>query len=577
MKYCAPLFFVLTGLLSLSTVRSVAAVKMPQIFSDHMVLQRDMPVRVWGWASAGEHVRVAFNGQQRETVADSDGGWQVTLKEMPASDIPQSLTVQGENTLIFRDVLVGEVWVCSGQSNMERLLEQTIYSEADLASAEDNLLRYFHVLPATAVTPQDDVERWDPEGWTVSTAERALQFSSVCFFAGRELRRHLKVPIALIDSTKGGTRAQIWTSLDAIQAHVADDPEFPEWLQQRDLLMKQLAQRNAEYPGKKAQYDEALAEWTRQINTDPAYTAAMKRWQGELDQAQKDGTEWPVEPKPPLPKPIEPALPDDGPYSTFMIGNLYNAMIAPLTKLAIRGVFWYQGETNDKNAPQYKVLFPLLIRDWRDHWHEGDFPFLFVQLPNIHRPQIRPVQDEDPWPWMREAQLDALVLPNTAMAVTIDIGDPWNVHGKDKRDIGIRLSLLARNRVYGEKIVAQGPTIRSMRIRGDRAVLRFDHIDTGLKIGVPPWTPTGVAPQPATELRGFAIASADRQWYWATARIDGNKVVLWSPEVSHPVAVRYGWADNPPCNLYSRQNLPTAPFRTDDWERTEGASSRVHR
>jgi sialate O-acetylesterase len=557
----------------LCATRAAAEVRMPQIFSDHMVLQQQMPVRIWGWADTGEKVRVSFAEQQAETITGADGRWQVVLKKMPARDVPLTLIIQGQNTLRFTDVLIGEVWVCSGQSNMERLLEQTIYSEADLDTAQDEQMRFFHILPATAVTPQEDVQRWDPEGWTASSPSQALKFSAVCFYFGREMRKHLKIPIGLIDSTKGGTRAQIWTSLEAIQEHVSADPQFSQWVEQRDSVVRNLAERREEYPNKKTQYDRELAAWTKQIEADPAYVAEEKRWQAELEQAQKNGTEWPIEPKPPLPKPIEPDLPDDGPYSTFMIGNLYNAMIAPLTNLSIRGVLWYQGETNDKNAPQYKVLFPLLITDWRQHWNEGNFPFLFVQLPNIHRSQTQPVQDKDLWPWMREAQQDALTLPNTAMAVTIDIGDPWNVHGKDKRDIGIRLSLVARRKVYGENLVAQGPRFKSMRVRGDRVELRFDEVGSGLTIGVPPWTPTGVIPAPASGLRGFAVSAEDRVWHWADARIDGNKVIVSSPEVGRPVAVRYGWADNPPCTLYNQEKFPAAPFRTDDWQNTAPLSA----
>lgn len=417
------------------------------------------------------------------------------------------------------------------------------------------------------------MQRWNIEGWTLSTPQQALKFSAVCFYFGRELRKHLGIPIGLIDSTKGGTRAQLWTSLEALQEHINADPQFGQWLEQRSLVVKTLAERRKEYPDKKAQYDHELETWTKQIDADPIYVTEKKHWQTELDQAQKNGTEWPPEPKPQLPKPVEPALPDDGPYSTFMVGNLYNAMIAPLTKLSIRGVLWYQGETNDKNAPQYKVLFPLLITDWRQHWNEGDFPFLFVQLPNIHQPQAQPVQDKDLWPWMREAQQDALALPYTAMAVTIDIGDPWNVHGKDKRDIGIRLSLLARRKVYGENLVAEGPRIRSMRIHGDRIDLKFGEVGSGLTIGVPPWTPTGVIPASASELHGFAIAAEDQHWHWANARIQGDKVILSSPGASRPLAVRYGWADNPPCNLYNREQIPAAPFRTDNWQNTATVST----
>jgi sialate O-acetylesterase len=559
------------------TAKVAAEVRMPQIFSDHMVLQRDMPVRIWGWADPSEHITVTLGKRHVSTVAGLDGKWQVQLKKMSANAASQALTVHGRNTVTFTDVLVGDVWVCSGQSNMERLLEQTMYSDADLASAQDSQLRLFHVLPATAITPQEDVHRWDGQPWKPSTSERALKFSAVAFFFGRELRRHLGIPIGLIDSTKGGTRVQLWTGVDAIRGNLDADPEFRVWLQRRDDLVQHLTERTEGYPEKKAQYDQKLAFWEKQVNNDPNYVEAMKRWQSALELAQQRGTEWPTEPKPPQVKPTEPPEPDDGPYSTFMVGNLFNAMIAPLTQSSIKGVIWYQGETNDKNPPQYKVLFPLLIEDWRQHWKEGNFPFLFVQLPNIHRPQTQPVQDSDPWPWMREAQKDALSLPNTAMAVTIDIGDPWNVHGKDKRDIGIRLSLLARKQVYGEDLVAEGPTFKAMHLYGSEIELTFDGIGKGLTLGVPPWAPAGVIPKPASEARGFAITGEDRRWHWGEASIEGNKIVVWSPQVDKPVAVRYGWSDNPPCNLYNLEGLPAAPFRTDDWERSADTTTGADR
>jgi sialate O-acetylesterase len=249
-----------------------------------------------------------------------------------------------------------------------------------------------------------------------------------------------------------------------------------------------------------------------------------------------------------------------------MVGNLYNAMVAPLTHYAIKGVIWYQGESNSGNSKQYRVLFSILIADWREKWRQGNFPFLFVQLPNINKPATEAVQDQDRWPGLREAQAKALALPNTGMATIIDVGDPDEVHCKDKLDIGVRLSLVARHLVYGEDIVYTGPTYDSMKVKGNRISITFKNTGGGLTIGTAPWTPSGRIQPVSSELKGFAIAGPDRNWHWAQARINGDQVIVSCDQATNPVAVRYGWADNPPCNLYNKEKLPAAPFRTDDWQ-----------
>jgi len=249
-----------------------------------------------------------------------------------------------------------------------------------------------------------------------------------------------------------------------------------------------------------------------------------------------------------------------------MVGNLYNAMIAPLMPYAIKGVIWYQGESNCNNSKQYRVLFPIMITDWREKWGQGNFPFLFVQLPNINKPATEPVQGEDRWPGVREAQAKAMSVPNTGMATIIDVGDPDEVHGKDKIDVGVRLSLVARHLVYGEDIVYTGPIYDSMKVEGNKVLITFKNTGGGLAIGTPPWTPSGKIPPVASELKGFAIAGADKKWVWAQARINGDQVVVSSDQAPNPAAVRYGWADNPPCNLYNKVNPPAAAFRTDEWE-----------
>jgi sialate O-acetylesterase len=243
---------------------------------------------------------------------------------------------------------------------------------------------------------------------------------------------------------------------------------------------------------------------------------------------------------------------------------LYNGIVAPLIPYAIKGVIWYQGEANVGNGIEYRALFPRMIIDWRERWNEGNFPFLFVQLANLNAAQTKP--SEGGWALLREAQLMTLSLPNTAMAVSVDIGNPLDIHPKDKVDVAQRLFLAARHIAYGEELVYSGPIYDKMTVEGNKIRLSFKHTGSGLQMSAPPWSPTGAPLTPPTELKGFAIAGADKNWAWAKAEIDGNQIVVSSDQVPDPVAVRYGWATNPPCNLYNKEGLPASPFRTDDWE-----------
>jgi sialate O-acetylesterase len=417
-----------------------------------------------------------------------------------------------------------------------------------------------------SLQPEEDAKpSWDGKKWVVSDPEVVQVFTAVGYFFGRELRSDLHVPIGLIESDQGGSKAQLWTSVSAIEKNIDADPEFKVWLKQRKEVVDAYPQKMAEYLPQKKIYDEAMKHWRAEVWDAPEFTAKRAQWEIDNDNARKEG-------KPPLPRlqpsvpsPIEPPPPNGGPYSNFMVGTLYNAMIAPLTSFSIKGVVWYQGESNESNSRQYGVLFPIMITDWREKWGEGDFPFIFVQLPNIKKPATQPVQSNDPWPGMREAQAKALSLPNTGMAITIDVGDPYNVHGKDKFDVGYRLALVARHTVYKEKIVYTGPTYDSMKVKKGQIELTFKNQGGGLMIGAAPWTPSGKIPLVESNLKGFAIAGEDQRWFFAKAQIKHNHVFVSSVDVPHPVAVRYGWADNPPCNLYNREKLPAAPFRTDKW------------
>jgi sialate O-acetylesterase len=557
----------LSPLLIALALTAHAEVKTPLLFSDHMILQRDHPVKIWGWADPGEVVNITFGPSHATATAAPDGTWLTTLPSMPANATPQTLTISGKNTLTFQDVLVGDIWVCSGQSNMERSLQFVDYTDADLATANDPGLRIFRVVSRSAISPQADFQPWNGKQWMVGTPKDVLSFSAVGFYFGRELRKDLKIPIGLMDSSQGGSMAQLWVSLQAIQKNVNADYDFRGWLEQHDELVADYPQRLADYPAAKVKYDQDLKQYNQDLANDKAYSAQLATWQAAFDQAAKDGTPRPQKPKPPRPAPKEPQLPDGGPFGNFMVGNLYNSMINPMINFTIKGILWYQGESNGgAGGKQYRVLLPILINDWRTRWGQGDIPFFIVQLPNINAPQKLPVQPKDPWVALRESQAHALTLPNTAMATTIDIGDPYNVHGKDKKDIGYRLSLIARHNVYGENIVYEGPTYKSMSVEGKKISLTFDHTGSGLTIGAAPWSPTGVLTPVASELKGFAIAGPDHKFFWAKATIAGDHVIVSSDEVPHPVAVRYGWADNPPCNLYNKEKLPATPFRTDDWD-----------
>jgi sialate O-acetylesterase len=543
-----------------------AEVKLPAIFSDHMVLQRDIQIPVWGWADPGEEVTVTFGGQSAKTITDSDGRWKVCLEKVGANATSQTLTVSGKNTIKFTDVLVGDVWVCSGQSNMGLYLGECDNASSEVPNANDPLLRILTVEERTSIIPDVDVKLWNGKRWRLCTSETANQFSGVGYFFGRELRKHLGIPIGLISSLHGGSQAQLWTSLEAIGKNIAADPEFKDWRAKREAVLENYPHKLAGYLPVKEKYDADMTRYWNEVENAPEFVARKKLWEEENKAAREQGKTPPPRPEPSQPRPTAPEPPDGGPYSSFMVGNLYNAMIAPLMPYAIKGVIWYQGESNCNNSKQYRVLFPIMITDWREKWGQENFPFLFVQLPNINKPATEPVQGEDRWPGVREAQAKAMSVPNTGMATIIDVGDPDEVHGKDKIDVGVRLSLVARHLVYGEDIVYTGPTYDSMKVEGNKVLITFKNTGGGLAIGTPPWTPSGKIPPVASELKGFAIAGADKKWIWAQARINGDQVVVSSDQAPNPVAVRYGWADNPPCNLYNKEKLPAAPFRTDDWE-----------
>jgi sialate O-acetylesterase len=504
-----------------------AAVKLPAIFGDHMVLQEQATLPVWGWAEPGERIAVAFGGQKAEGITASDGEWRVDLPALPAGTPPGTLTISGKSTVTLRDVLAGEVWLCSGQSNMELPLTKTVDSNRVVSEARDDQLRLCQIPWDMAIAPRDDVRLATGDLWHVCTPETAQTFSAVGYFFGKKLQSDLRRPVGLIESCWGGTPCQAWTDLKTLQLN----PSLQHYVQIFDKFA-------SGFPGGDAQFAQRLS--------------------AEIKPGERPGA----------------SLVRRG-YGPHLPTSLFNAMIHPLIPFAIKGVIWYQGEDNADNegkgsGMEYRTLFPAMITDWRGLWKEGDFPFLFVQLANLaDRPKAH-------WAIVRESQFNTLSLPNTGMAVTIDIGAAHNIHPTDKADVGDRLSLLARHIAYGEDVVCTGPLYNSMAAGGDKIRISFkpESLGGGLVIGKSPWIDPKAAPASTTKLVGFTIAGEDQQWVEARATIDGETVVVSSPRVSKPIAVRYAWGDSPACNLYNKGGLPASPFRTDTWPEPPAAAEK---
>ena len=527
-----------------------AEVKLPAIFGDHMVLQQDIKVPVWGTAEPGEKVTVIVGDHAGAATADGEGRWRIDLP--PFAPNPQRLimTVMGKNLIRLEDVLIGDVWVASGQSNMEYPL-QGAHNFKDVAEyLNDDQLRIFMVDHAYALEPDSDVKGH----WEIGSRETLAKCSAVACFFARELRGSLNRPIGLIDSSFGGTVAQSWTSISGLQK----DPPFNNYLDAHRKIVADFAAASAGYGDRKAAYDKIRAAWEAKDGVE-----IMRRWAVWSKQAQENriaGKPVPPDPQPEVPCPQQPIEPLGGENAP---GNLYNGMIAPLIPFAIKGVIWYQGEYNAGNAVEYRTLFPRLIGDWREKWGEGTFPFLFVQLAALAE---RGLVGGGDWPLLQEAQFMTLSVPNTGMATAIDIGDPNNVHPADKMDVGVRLSLLARHRVYGQNVVDTGPVFDTMSISGNTARISFSATGSGLVIGKAPWTAEDAYPIPTDKLVGFEIAGADQKFFVADARIEGNTVVVSSTQVPNPVAVRYDFANLTTANLYNKEGLPAFPFRTDKWD-----------
>ncbi|NOY37294.1 MAG: sialate O-acetylesterase [Chlorobi bacterium] len=493
---------VLSIILSIHVCIAFADIRLPELFSNNMILQREMQVPVWGWADPGEKITVELGGHFAETVTGTDGKWKLLLGPLDAGG-PFRLKITGKNTIIISNVLVGEVWVCSGQSNMAMEVQNCLNAKQEISSASYPQIRYFQVKRTKAIKPLDDVSPVENESglnkWEVCDPTTVEHFTGAGYFFVRDLYKKLNVPIGIISASWGGTTAEAWTPYDTLE----NDPELK-------IILKNWPDYNNDEEWLKEEYEKYLKN---------------------VEKARKEGKTRPLYFNQP--------------------SVLYNGIIAPVVPYGIRGVAWYQGESNCYRAYQYRKLFPAMIEQWRKKWGQGNFPFLFVQLANYYfEPQN--------FPELREAQSMALSLANTAMVVTIDIGDSSNIHPKNKQEVGRRLSLAARKLAYGEDLIYSGPHFKSMQIMDGKCRLSFCHIGDGLMA-------KGFIP-----LKGFIIAGTDKNFVTAQARIENNQVVVWSKVVPHPVAVRYAWANHPGnCNLYNKSgelaNLPASPFRTDDW------------
>lgn len=486
---------------SFSSISARADVTLPSLLADHMVLQRGLPVHVYGMAAPGENISVTFRNETRSTTSDTFGRWSLYMSPGEAGG-PFQMTVKGANTIQLNDILVGDVWVASGQSNMEFPMTALANPAPEIAAAKYPRMRIFRVEHRPSDYPRSDVEA---KTWVPCTPESVADSSAVAYYFARDLQQRLNVPIGLIESFWGGTAAESWTSLHSLAADASLMPVFAErseMVDEHETTILQLEQENRDY-------EKAAAQARAESKPAP-------------------GRSW---------------HPD---FAAWAPAALYNGMIAPLTRFPIRGVIWYQGEANSgERAPLYAHLFQTMISDWRRSWDEGDFPFLFVQIANFT------TKPDDRWPEVRDAQRQALALRNTGMAVTIDIGDPVDIHPKDKLDVGLRLARAARAIAYGEKIEWSGPLYRQLTREDHGLRVWFDHAK-------------GLTAKGGGAVMGFEVAGDDGKYVTADAKIDGASVIVSSAAVPDPVSVRYAWADNPTCNLVNREGLPASPFQSPE-------------
>jgi len=493
-----------------SSLVARADVRLPDILGNAMVLQQNQKIPIWGTAEAGETVVVSFQKQKLTVVTNADGKWRIDLKPLKADFAPQTLTIEGKNKIELRDILVGEVWLLAGQSNMQRLLRETANGEAVQKQANHPNIRLFNASREVAFKKKQG----KLGQWSACTPESVAEFSAAGYYFGVDLEKELKVPIGLINSSYGGSQAEAWTPVE----YLTKNPDLKATVERTKIW-------DEERPRVKVEYSEAIKKWR------------------ETSEKQKAAG---VRPSP------SPGVPD-ALRDYRVASSIYDGMIAPLMPFAIRGAVWYQGESNEARAEQYNILLPVMIGAWRERWGQGNFPFGIIQLPNYRA--VKPEPEEAAWSFIREAQRKtALKTVNTGLIVTIDIGEANDIHPQNKLDVGKRMALWAFKNVYGRKI-SDAPKFKKAEIKDAKIILTFDDVGRGLKI------------KDGEKLDEFAIAGADKKFVWAEAKIVGkNKIEVSSPAVSAPVAVRYAFNSNPKHpNLTNDSGLPASPFRTDEW------------
>ena len=485
-----------------------AEVKLPTIISNHMVLQQKQENPIWGWDAPETKVTVTFAGQTQSAVAGSDGKWLVKLAPLPANATPQVLTVSGSTKCEVNDVLVGEVWMCSGQSNMGFALRADWNGDLEAEASRLPLLRLINV-------PEKGTQKLEThfEGeWKASTPETALSFSAVGFLFARYVHQTLQVPVGVIDTSWGGAPAEAFVRRSTLDA----DARFKSIKESAETMEAKLLPDNGE-----ADFAKATAAFEKAKAAKNAGARPPRRWLEERSRP----------------------------------GNIFGGMIHPVVGYGMKGVIWYQGEANAGRAWEYAALFPFLITEWRREWQQGDFPFYWVQLADFMAED--PTQTDSGWAELRESQSKTLALPNTGQAVIIDLGEGKDIHPRNKHDVAARLARWALAKDYGLKFPYRSPEFKSVAFAGAKATITLDCFGSRLRAF------------DVEEPRGFIICGADKVWHPAKGKIVGtNTVELTSEHVAEPIAVRYAWANNPVCNLYSNDGLPVTPFRTDDFEMT---------
>ena len=497
-----------------STAR--AELRLPSIFGSHMVLQQQQPNRVWGWADTGDKIAVTIAGQRKTATADSEGRWQVTLDAIEVGG-PHRMVISGDNQIELDNVMVGEVWICSGQSNMAWPVQRANDPDLETLTANFPNIRLISVPQVGTQEPQNDFDG----RWQLCTPQTVEQFSAVGYFFGRQLHQTLNVPIGLIDNAWGGSAAEAWINRDVLEADERFEPLMAHW------------------KGMEERFNSGRAE--------EEFQQQLAAWEKRADEARKAGKAVPRRPR----------------RNTMMTGNqrpanIYNGVLRPTIGYGIRGAIWYQGESNASRAYQYRDLFPLMIQNWRNEWKQGDFPFYWVQLADFRQERPQPAGSD--WAELREAQTMTMdKLPNTGEAVILNLGEASDIHPKNKQDVAKRLARWALARQYGfDNLVHRSPRYRSMEKRDGRILVTFAHVGGGLDTF------------DVNDPRGFTIAGDDQVFHPASAQIVGqgvgrSQIEVWSDAVGDPVAVRYAWADNPVSNVQNVEGLPLTPFRTDQW------------